>query len=125
MEPKPKRGRPKTGKSLRETQINFHVTEDDAKYVEEVANACGFRSRSALCTAIIERLCIGGFSGVAFIKLGMQFANLMAEKKVQKGFYFGVRPFPPLIGDEPDPETAEIIPFINGVKNQIRKENAA
>jgi len=125
MKEKPKIGRPPSGKTLRDTQINFNMTPDDAKHVETVAELCGFKSRAALVTAIMERLCIGGFSGLAFIKLGLQFSNLSAAQKVQEGFFFGVRPFPPLIGETEEPETADLIPFINGVQKQIRKENAA
>ena len=109
-------GRPLTDKSKRTEQVAFYVTPDDLAYMDQVAKGCGFRSRSSLCSAIMERLCIGGFSGVSFIKLGWQFAQLPKESQ---GFYFGSRPFPPLIGDAVDPTRAEIVPFLNKIKSEM------
>lgn len=104
----------------------FYVTEDDGLYLDELAGELGFRSRSQMWTAISERLILGGFAGIAFAKLGWQFANLIEKSPTKsRGFYFGVRPFPPLIGDEDDPTGAEIVPFLEGIKKQIRKEQAA
>jgi len=119
-------GRPPTGKTPRDTQVLFYLTEDDARYLDTLTEELGFRSRSQMWTAIAERLILGGFSGIAFAKLGWQFANLIEKSPVKgRGFYFGVRPFPPLIGDEDDPTGAEIVPFLEGIKKQIRKEQAA
>lgn len=103
----------------------FYLTDDDARYFEEVAGIYGFKSRSQMFTAIAERLVTGGMSGLAFAKIGWQFANLNADKKIQAGFYFGVRPFPPLIGDEEDPSGVEIVPFLEGLTKEAKKEKAA
>lgn len=118
-------GRPSTGKNPRTAQVQFYVTEDDGLFLDEIAQELGFRSRSQMWTAISERLILGGFSGISFAKLGWQFANLIEKSPVKdRGFYFGVRPFPPLIGDDDDPTGAEIVPYLEGIKQQIRKENA-
>ena len=125
MKPEPAKnlgGRPPTDKAKRTSPIMFYVTEDDAVYLNEAASNMGFRSRSTMMAAIMERLCIGGFSGLSFIKLGWQFSNLPVERQ---GMYFGVRPFPPLIGDEDDPTGAEIVPFLKGINKQLKKENEA
>lgn len=120
------RGRPSTGKKVRDHQISFYVTEDDGLYLEELARDLEFRSLSSMFAAITERLVIGGFSGIVFAKLGWQFATLIEKSPMKsRGFYFGVRPLPPLIGDDDDPTGAEIVPFLEGIKKQIRKEQSA
>lgn len=116
-----KLGRPIIAEAQRRTeQVAFYVTEGDFAYMDEIARNCGFRSRSSLCAAIFERLCAGGFSGLSFAKIGLQFANLPVPSR---GLYFGVRPFPPLIGDDGDPSGAQIMPFLEGIKTEARKEN--
>ena len=108
---------------MREHQVAFYITEEDGIYLERLSHRLGFRSRSQMITAIIERLVIGGFSGLAFAKVGWQFAGLIDKcPQVTPGFYFGVRPFPPLIGDEDDPAGAEIVPFLEGIKKQAKQE---
>lgn len=129
MSEKPKLGRPKSGRDTRDQMVAFYLTEEDAAYFKTFAEEHGFKSRSEVFTAIAERLVIGGMSGMAFAKIGWQFANLTAEvsKRTghQRGMYFGVRPFPPLIGDEPDPTTGKIVPFLEGLTKEAKKEKAA
>jgi len=78
------------------------LTENDANTLEEFALSAGFTSRGQLMTAIMERLIIGGFSGVAFLKTCLQLqkfaANAQGTSRMnwQNGFYFGVRPLPAL-----------------------------
>ena len=120
-----KRGRPLKQTEIRTVRVSGYVTETDADYIREVAEVCGFKSVSEMITAILERLCIGGFAGLVFVKLGLQFSNLLSKKKAQKGFYFGVRPLPPLIGDEPEPTPENLVPFVRDIQNDIRKEKNA
>ena len=99
----------------------FYLTQDDASYLNEIADSLGFKSRSRLITAVIERLILGGFSGVTFCKLGWQFASLV-EKKPQSrvDLFSAIRPLPPLIGHERDPREADIVPFLNDIKREIK-----
>jgi len=104
----------------------FCLTPADAAYLNELSEDLGFKSRSQLVTAVIERLVGGGFSGATFVKLGWQFANAM-EKLPDSTFdlFSAVRPLPPLIGDEDEPKPLELLPFLEGLKKQARKEQAA
>ena len=79
----------------------------NAAYVREVAAALGFTSTSEMITAIFERLCIGGFSGVVFANLGWQFSNMLAKKKVMAGYY--LRPLPPASWGEPNEKDLTVI----------------
>ena len=120
------RGRPPTGKTPREHQVLFYVTDEDGIYLEKLSKRLGFRSRSQMFTALTERLIIGGFSGLVFAKLGWQFAGLIAKSPQEtSGMYFGVRPLPPLIGDEDDPTGAEIVPFLKEITAEAKKEQYA
>lgn len=124
MNTKRGRGRPKCELGAREAQIAFFLTDNDAKELEDLAARLGFKSRSQLCTAIFERLLIGGFSGLVWLKLGWMFSNLIDRKGITRGFYFG-GPLPPLIGDEEDPSGPEIVPFLEELKKEARKEKSA
>jgi hypothetical protein len=125
MSEKSKGGRPKKKTAIRTSRLSGYVTEDDAFQIAKTAEAIGFKSTSELVTAIFERLCIGGFSGMAFIKLGFQFSGaLSASNGSQRGLYFGVRPFPPLIGDEPDPEPENLVPFIKEMAKENKEKTA-
>lgn len=120
----PKRmGRPPSGKARRSIKVECNMTPEDGETLAEFAKNYGFRSRSAMLTAILERLVIGEFTGITFLKLGWQFSNLL-EKQPGQGkmdFLGALRPLPPLIGDQDEPETAELVPFIEEVKNQMKE----
>jgi hypothetical protein len=124
MEHKRKPGRPKSGAKLREAQVSFFLTEEDAQYFADRAKDLGFSSRSQMITAIAERLVIGGMSGLVFAKIGWQFSKLVEAtgSASQAGFYFGVRPLPPLIGDEQDPEPGKLVPFLEELKKEAKQE---
>lgn len=113
---KRKRGRPKTEFKVRDTRISGYVTKEDAEYVREVADNLGFSSTSEMITAILERLCEGGFSGVSFVKLGWQIANLKT-KHPRKGYYLSLRPPAPLLDDEPDRQ--KLSEHLESVKREI------
>jgi hypothetical protein len=124
MDEKRKPGRPKSGAKLRESQVSFFLTEDDAQYFADRAKDLGFSSRSQMFTAIAERLVLGGMSGLVFAKIGWQFAKLAESTGAAKqaGFYFGVRPLPPLIGDEQNPDPGKLVPFLEGLKQEAKQE---
>jgi len=119
-EKKSKRGRPKTGKNTREHRVCAYLTEDDQLYVRSVAEALEM-STSELCTAILERLVIGGFSGLSFVKVGWQFAQVNS-KLPHSGFYFGVRPFPPLIAKADDPDVREFRRFLREMGEEFTEK---
>jgi len=114
---------------LRETQVLFYMTEADASELQEMSEAFGFKSRSRMLTAIVERLVAGGMSGISFVKVGWQMSGLIEESHKRRGtqakMYFDLRPFPPLIGETEEPTKKEIIPFLNDLEKQMRKEKAA
>ena len=112
-----KRGRPKSECDVRKTRISGYVTEEDAVYIRKVAENMGFTSTSEMITAILERLCIGGFSPAVFLKLGWQFSNVLAKKKIQGGFYFVLRPLPPLLGKEPN--SRDISKHLDSMKQEL------
>jgi hypothetical protein len=90
---------------LRDAQLAFYVTKQDAQAIKDFARKAGFRSTSQLMTAIMERLVIGGFSPMVFVKTGFQIQKF-AEKNGAKssGNYWGIRPLPALDDEEPTPE---------------------
>ncbi|MBV9188336.1 MAG: hypothetical protein JO093_22195 [Acidobacteria bacterium] len=106
-------GRPKTGAILREAQVAFFLTPKDAEKLDGISKSMGFASRSQMITAIIERLLLGGFAPVMFLKIGLQFLKRMDQTGASKGGGM-VNPFAPLpplpLVDEPTDE--EIQEFI-------------
>lgn len=83
---------------IRTRHCAFFLTEQDAQWLNNFASLAGFKNRGQLVTAVIERLIVGGFSGVAFFKTHWQLLHY-AEKHgspeaYQGGFYFGTRPLP-------------------------------
>jgi len=121
MSEKKKTGRPKGTAKVRTSRVSGYVTEEDSAYIRELALAIGFTSTSELMTAMLERLVIGGFSGLVFAKLGWQFACALSDKKIQGGLYFGVRPLPPLIGDADDPDVREFRRFLREIGEEFKK----
>jgi len=118
-------GRPKREEDTRDARVVFYLTEEDSQKVTEYSENLGFKSRSELCTAIFERLLIGGFAPMVFAKVGMQLADRLDKRGVKRdgGLYFGLRPLPPL----PD----EAIParlykeIVKAVREELRKEEEA
>lgn len=87
------------------------MTEEDAAFLTRLARDLGFRSRSTLVVAILERLIMGGFALVSWFKIGHQFSKLL-DRKVggQMEFSFealrsAARPLPALpVEDDPTPK---------------------
>ena len=98
----------------------FSLTEDDSVFLNEASASLGFRSRSQLVTAIMERLIVGGFSLASFIKLGAQFSKILPEAPLSAANLFdAIRPFPPLIGDQPEPKESELVPILKVAQRQF------
>jgi len=116
-----KTGRPKSDLPTRDFPVMFSLTSDDAAYLNALADKLGFKSRSQLITSVIERLCMGGFSAVAFCKLGWQFAGLLGKcPESQSDLFEGLRPLPPLIGKTLEPRVSDVVPFLNAVKRDMK-----
>ena len=117
-----KRGRPKTEADVRDNRIVFYLTGEDAEALTRYAAKLQFKSRSEFCTAVIERLLIGGLAPAVFHKVGMQLAKRAEKLGVRDGagFYFGVRPLPPL------PDVAipakDYQPIIEEVEREIERD---
>lgn len=80
----------------------FFLTPADKEYLANFAEKAGFRSLGQLTTAIMERLIIGGFAPIVFLKTGFQLANFAEKNGAEYGasflpaLYFGLRPLPAL-----------------------------
>lgn len=85
----------------RDYRVVIYMTKEDGDYLTRLAKDCRFKGRSEMIVALLERLIIGGFSGLVFFQLGCQFAK-MREKMgaFGKEFYFGTRPLPALPVEE-------------------------
>ncbi len=83
-----KPGRKKTGNRVRETEVSFALTPEDAQWFTEVAHDLGFTSRGQLFTAIMERLAIGQLAPFVFLKVGYQLAQRAQETGASKGAGF-------------------------------------
>ena len=107
----------------------FYLTEGDAAYLQELADKLKVigpcKSRSSLISSIMEKLIEGGFSGATFFKVGWQMADKLAKcPATTMDLFTAVRPLSPLFDHDDAPTEAEIVPFLEGINKQIRKENA-
>lgn len=103
--PRRGRGRPKATRDKRTTELSFCLTPQDREHIDRIAKDIG-TTRGRLLTAIIERLCIGGFSPYVGFKTCWQLQNKLRElgQEPTGELYFGLRPLPPLAFDEPPAE---------------------
>ena len=103
----------------RDTRVVIYMTESDGAYLTRIAKQMGFKGRSEMIVAVLERLIIGGFAVAVWLKAGIQFLKRMDETGTADGseFYFGVRPLPALpVEDDPTPKE------VRKVLTEIRKE---
>ena len=116
-----KRGRPKSQTDVRDGRIVFYLTEEDAEQLNKDAVKLGFKSRSEFCTAIMERLLIGRFAPMVFLKVGLQLGARADKRGLRKGtgYYFGIRPLPPLPDEEIPVE--EYKPIVEAVEKEMKK----
>jgi hypothetical protein len=118
---KPKLGRPKSGADVRDAKAIAYLTPSDVAYLDRISRELKFKSRSAFISALLERLCIEGFSVVGFLKLGLQFQKRVKThgKGMQLEFYAGtLRPLPPFPDDD---LAAESIEVIETLKHELEK----
>lgn len=97
--------------SLRKARVVIYMTEEDAARLFELAENLGFRSRSTLIVAILERLIAGGFSVATWFRVGWQFMKRLEERGHQFTLDFGIpRPLPALpVEDDPTFEESESV----------------
>ena len=81
-------GRPKSGYEVRDAVMRCSLRAKDAQYLAELASDLGFKDSRQMLTAMLERLCAGGFAPFAFAKLGFQFCQLATKAGTNKGAGF-------------------------------------
>ena len=74
-----KRGRKPSGNRVREVELSYSLTAEDAQKLADLADGLGFKSRSEMVTAIFERLALAGWAPVAWLKLGWLLRNRAQE----------------------------------------------
>ncbi len=106
-------GRPKSELPTRDKAVMFYLTPSDAEWFSEYADDFGFKSRSQLITAIMERLRLCGMSPAGCFRMGSNIQNLSIKRNPEKfqqstlDFHtIKLRPFPAI------PEDDEISPEI-------------
>lgn len=99
------------------------MTETDAAYLTRIAKQMGFKGRSEMIVAILERLIIGGFAVAVWLKAGIQFLKRMEKTGTADGseFYFGTRPLPALPVDD-DPTPKEVREVLTGIRKETLKQ---
>lgn len=97
---------------MRNAEVKSMMTEEDASTLTEFADALGFKSRSEFITAIMERLLLGGFAPVAWLKLGWQIRNRAEKVGIAKGagFYNPFESWPPLPVEDRPPRPNPALP---------------
>ena len=101
-----KTGRPKSGKPVRQAEVSYSLTAEDAEWLAKFADDLGFKSRSELLTAITERLIVARFAPVGWLRIGYQIANRAHQLGISKsaGWYNPFESLPPLpVEDRPRP----------------------
>ena len=123
-----KRGRKPTGNQVREVELGFSLTRDDAQKLAELADGLGFKNRGEMVTAIFERLALAGWAPVAWLKLGWLLRNRANEtgELEDRGWWNPFEPWPDLpVTDKPRPQpTLPEAELTAREKTQLRKEVA-
>ena len=105
-------GRPPTDKTKRDRQVSCYLTPDDSDWLNDFAEGYGFKSRSELITAVLERLILCGFSGVGSLRMALQMqdrcqaANPARYSQTGLDFASVSRPLPHLPDVAIEPEDA-------------------
>jgi hypothetical protein len=103
---------------VRTHRLVVYITEADSAELYRISDLLSM-SRSGLVSSIIERLIIGGFSPLVGAKLCGQIQKRIEERGHSgSGFYFGIRPLPPL----PDEELskAESRKLLDNIKHELK-----
>ena len=105
-----KLGRPPTGNQVREVELGFSLTKQDADKLTAMAAGLGFKSRPEMITAILERLILGGWAPAAWAKLGWQIRSRAMKTGYfvdDAGWFNPFEKWPPLpVEDPPRPTLA-------------------
>jgi len=86
---------------IRDARVVCYFTPQDAEFLTKFADDLGMK-RSTLIVSIMERMIIGGFSirGAAQLTAQLQRRAKDAGAETNQGFYFGLRPLPPLPAED-------------------------
>jgi len=111
---------PPPNPDIRDTRVVIYMTREDSEHLFELAEKMGFKGRSEMIVAILERLLFGGFAVMAWLKTGLQFAKRMEQSGCysEGRMYFGVRPLPALPVED-SPSRDEMRKAITGLKREI------
>ncbi len=103
---------------VRDGRLVVYMTPKDLDDLTRVSSALGL-SRSGFVAAILERLLIGGFSARVGMQLGFQICQRLEERgESGNGFYFGIRPLPPLPEEHLSP--AQQKKMLENVKQELK-----
>lgn len=98
------------GAEIRDTCVKVYMTPQDAQHLSELSKKLGM-SRSSFIGAIMERMIIGGFSirGAAQLTAQLQRRAKDLGADTSEGFYFGLRPLPPLPAEDLTAEDTQTV----------------
>jgi len=103
---------------VRTHRLVVYITDADSQELYRAAKKLGI-SRSSLVSSILERMIIGGWSPIVGAKLCYQIQRRMEERgHASTGFYFGIRPLPPL--PEEELTRAESKELLNDIKQELK-----
>lgn len=104
----------------RTTRVVCYFTDADAELLSELAHKLGMQ-RSKLIGAVFERLLLGGFSMLVFLKIALQLQSRLRDRgeDASRGLYFGVSPLPTLPETE-DPDSAQTIEALETIKKELK-----
>ena len=107
-----KRGRKPTGNQVREVELGFSLTKEDAQKLADLADGLGFKNRAEMVTAIFERLALAGWAPVAWLTLGWLLRNRAQETGHFEdcGWWNPFAPWPDLPVEDRPPRPTPALP---------------
>lgn len=102
---------------VRDGRLVVYMTPSDLDELNRLSEMLGM-SRSSLVASVMERLIISGFSALGGAKICWQIQKKLESRGIpSKGFYFGIRPYPPL--PEEHLTQAEKQKLLTNIKKEI------
>jgi hypothetical protein len=104
--------------NVRTHRLVVYITEEDSQELYRASKLTGL-SRSSFVSSILERMIIGGFAPLVGAKLCFQIQRRMEERgHASTGFYFGIRPLPPLPDEELSKRDSQAL--LNDIKHELK-----
>lgn len=126
MAKKKRIGRPPTDLPKRTKNVSCYLTQEDADWLNTLAEDCGFKSRSELIATILERLVMCRFQGIGALRLVVQITARMDEINPERSqqstldFRSAFRPLPALPDIHFTPK--EFKETLEDIKQQYKNE---